>query len=85
MYARGFDMIANKMCRPSKEHFEKHYGEHRGKPFFESLCNRITRGPVVAMIWEGDNVVATSRTMIGATDPIEAEPGTFRGEYGLSK
>ena len=58
---RGFKLIAMKMCRPSKEHFEEHYAEHKGKPFFEPLVGRITRGPVVAMVWEGDGVIATSR------------------------
>ena len=82
---RGFKLVAMKMCRPSKEHFEEHYAEHKGKPFFEPLIGRITRGPVVAMIWEGDDVIATSRKMIGATDPAQAEMGTLRGDYGLSK
>ena len=82
---RGFDLVACKMCRPSKEHFEQHYAEHKGKSFFEPLCKRICRGPVIAMVWEGDNIIATTRTLIGATDPAEALPGTFRGEYGLSK
>ena len=85
LQGRGFKLVAMKMCRPEKSHFEEHYAEHKGKSFFEPLCGRITRGPVVAMVWEGDNVIATTRKMIGATDPIEAEMGTFRGDYGLSK
>ena len=85
MEARGFKLVAMKMCQPDKAHFEEHYGEHRGKPFFEGLVGRITAGPVVAMVWEGDNVIATSRKMIGATDPAQADIGTFRGDYGLSK
>ena len=82
---RGFLLVAMKMCKPSKAHFEEHYAEHKGKSFFGPLCERITRGPVVAMIWEGDDVIATTRKMIGATDPAQAEMGTFRGDYGLSK
>ena len=65
--------------------FEEHYAEHRGKPFFEGLVGRITAGPVVAMVWEGDGVIATGRKIIGATDPAAAEIGTLRGDYGLSK
>ena len=69
LQARGFKLVAMKMCRPSKEHFESHYEEHRGKSFFEPLVARITRGPVVAMVWEGDDVIVTTRKIIGATDP----------------
>ena len=85
LQGRGFKLVAMKMCQPGKVHFEEHYAEHRGKPFFEPLCERITRGPVVAMVWEGDQVIATTRKMIGATDPAQAEMGTLRGDYGLSK
>ena len=85
MQARGFKLVAMKMCRPSKSLFEEHYAEHRGKPFFEGLVGRITAGPVVAMVWEGDDVIATGRKIIGATDPAQAEIGTLRGDYGLSK
>ncbi len=74
-----------KMCKPSKAQIEEHYAEHKGKPFFESLVNRTIQAPVVAMVWEGDNVIVISRKMIGATDPAQAAPGTFRGDYGLSK
>ena len=85
MQARGFKLVAMKMCRPDKSLFEEHYAEHRGKPFFEGLVGRITAGPVVAMVWEGDDVIATGRKIIGATDPAQAEIGTLRGDYGLSK
>ena len=83
--SRGFKLVGLKMCSPSKELFEQHYEEHRGKPFFEPLVNRMLGGPVVAMVFEGDQVIATGRKIIGATDPKDAEPGTLRGEYGLSK
>ena len=83
--ARGFKLVAMKMCEPGKAHFEEHYEEHRGKPFFDGLVGRITNGPVVAMVWEGDDVISTTRKMIGATDPFEAAIGTFRGDFGLSK
>ena len=66
---RGFKLVAMKMCQPGKAHFEEHYAEHKGKSFFEPLVGRITQGPVVAMVWEGDDVIKTTRKMIGATDP----------------
>ena len=83
--ARGFNLIAMKMCQPGRSQFEEHYEEHKGKPFMEGLLNRITSGPVVAMVWEGDDIISTTRKMIGATDPSEANPGTFRGDFGISK
>lgn len=82
---RGFKLVAMKMCKPTKAQIEEHYAEHKGKSFFEPLVNRTITAPVVAMVWEGDNVIATTRKMIGATDPAQASPGTFRGDYGLSK
>ena len=63
---------------------EKHYGEHKGKPFFSDLVNFITSGPVAAMVLEGENVIPTVRTMMGATDPKDAAPGTIRGDYALT-
>ena len=81
---RGFKLIAMKFTRPGRATFEAHYIEHKGKPFYEKIVLDMMRGPVCAMIWEGDDVVATSRTMIGATNPQNAAIGTFRGDYGLS-
>ena len=57
---------------------------HRGKPFYESLIEHITSGPVVAMVVEGLDVVHVVRQMIGATNPCEAAPGTIRRDYGLT-
>lgn len=73
-------MVAMDLRQPSKAHFEAHYAEHKGKPFFEPLTNRMCGGPVCAMVWEGDNVIAMSRKMLGATDPTEAAIGTIRGD-----
>ena len=81
MEARGFKLVAMKMCQPDKAHFEEHYGEHRGKPFFEGLVGRITAGPVVAMVWEGLNVVKTGRVLLGETNPADSKPGTIRGDF----
>ncbi|NJN90218.1 MAG: nucleoside-diphosphate kinase, partial [Leptolyngbyaceae cyanobacterium SL_5_14] len=68
----------------SRELAEKHYGVHKEKPFFPGLVEFITSGPVVAMVWEGEGVIASARKIIGATNPLNAEPGTIRGDYGVS-
>jgi nucleoside-diphosphate kinase len=62
----------------------RHYAEHVDKPFFPELLEFITSGPVVAMEWSGDSAVAVSRSMMGATDPKQAAPGTVRGDFGLA-
>ncbi|MBP7332887.1 MAG: nucleoside-diphosphate kinase [Firmicutes bacterium] len=80
---KGFKIAALKMLRISRELAEKHYGEHVGKPFFESLVGFITSGPVVAMVVEGKDAVSAVREMMGATDPLKALPGTIRGTYGI--
>ncbi|MDD4334985.1 MAG: nucleoside-diphosphate kinase [Desulfotomaculaceae bacterium] len=80
---KGFKIAALKMLQISRELAEKHYGEHVGKPFFESLVDFITSGPVVAMVVEGKDAVNAAREMMGATDPLKALPGTIRGTYGI--
>ncbi|RJQ24566.1 MAG: nucleoside-diphosphate kinase [Peptococcaceae bacterium] len=80
---RGLKIIALKMLRLSRELAEKHYGEHKGKGFFEPLVEYITSGPVVAMVLEGKSVISTMRDMMGATNPLQAAVGTIRGAYGL--
>ncbi|NYE57374.1 nucleoside-diphosphate kinase [Carboxydothermus ferrireducens] len=80
---RGFKLVGLKLMQISRELAETHYGEHKGKPFFEGLVNFITSGPVVAMVWEGKEVIATAREMMGATNPLKALPGTIRGTYGI--
>ncbi len=59
------------------------YAEHQGKPFYKDLVSFITSGPVVAMEWSGESAVAVVRAVMGATDPLQAPPGTIRGDYGL--
>ncbi len=61
-----------------------HYAEHLEKQFFPELLEFITRGPAVAMEWEGEDAVSVVRTLVGATDPKEAAPGTIRGDFGLA-
>ena len=81
---RTLRIKALKILKPSKELVEKHYEVHRGKPFFEPTVRFMTSGPVVAMVLEGDNAIAIVRQMVGALDPLEAQPGTIRGDYTLS-
>jgi nucleoside-diphosphate kinase len=80
---RGLKIIAMKMMHVSEELAGKHYGEHKGKPFYNDLVNYITSGPVVAMVMEGPNAISVVRKMMGKTDPQESDPGTVRGDFGL--
>jgi len=79
---KGFRLVALKMIRIDRPTAEVHYDEHRTKPFFGELVDFITSGPVVAMVWEGQNVIQAVRTMMGKTNPLEAAPGTIRGDFG---
>lgn len=81
---RGLKIIAMKMMTVSKDLAERHYAEHKGKPFYEGLVSYITSGPVVAMVLEGDKAISVVRSMMGKTDPLESPPGSIRGDYGLS-
>ncbi|KAL4229950.1 Nucleoside diphosphate kinase A [Mactra antiquata] len=78
---RGYKLVACKMCRPSKEHLEKHYADLSKKPFFPGLIQYMSSGPVVAMAWEGKEVVKMGRAMLGATNPLDSNPGTIRGDF----
>lgn len=81
---KGLKIVALKIMKITPELAEKHYSEHKGKPFFADLVNFITSGPVVAMVLEGENVIPIVRTMMGATDPQDAAPGTIRGDLALT-
>src|SRR5581483_4392407 len=63
---------------------ERHYAEHEGKPFYEELVSFITSGPLVAMVLEGEQAVVAARQVIGATNPLEAAPGSIRGEFAVA-
>ena len=80
---KGFKIIKLKMFTFSQEQAEKFYDVHKDKPFFGELTSFITSGPVVAAIVEGNNAIATTRIMIGATKSFEAAPGSIRGDFGL--
>lgn len=77
---RGWDLVGMKLMTVSPELAKEHYGEHKEKPFFGELIDYITEGPIVAMAWRGDQVITAMRTMMGKTNPIEAAPGTIRGD-----
>ena len=80
---RGLQIVALKLMQISRTMAEKHYAEHVGKPFFDSLVEFITSGPVVAMVVKGDHAIRAVRAMMGATNPLEAAPGTIRGDFAL--
>ena len=80
---KGLKLVAMKLMVIPKETAENHYGEHKGKKFYDSLISYITSGPVLAMVWEGENAVSICRNMMGKTNPAESAPGTIRGDYGM--
>ncbi|MEZ4736102.1 MAG: nucleoside-diphosphate kinase [Caldilineaceae bacterium] len=80
---RGLKLVAMKFLRVSDELARKHYAVHESRPFFTGLIQYITSAPVVAMVVEGTNAIAVVRSMVGATRPHEAAPGTIRADFGL--
>jgi nucleoside diphosphate kinase len=79
-----YDLILGlKFLNVERAFAEKHYADLSAKPFFGGLVDYIVSGPVVAMIWEGKNVVLTGRKIIGATNPAQSEPGTIRGDFAI--
>lgn len=81
---KGLTIVALELKQVSDELARAHYAEHDGKPFFDSLLEFITSGPVVAAILEGPRAVTAFRQLAGGTDPVEkAVPGTIRGDFGL--
>lgn len=80
---KGLKLVAMKLMTIPKATAEKHYGEHAGKKFFPSLIKYITSGPVLAMVWEGENAVQVCRNLMGKTNPQESAPGTIRGDYAM--
>lgn len=80
---KGLSLERIRMLTIDEELARRHYAEHVEKPFFPDLLDFITSGPVVAMEWSGEGAVGMARTIMGATDPADAGPGTIRGDYGL--
>lgn len=82
---RGLHISSIKIINPSMEIATNHYFEHKDRPYFESLIRYITRGEVCALVVEGDNAIGVVRKINGATNPMEADMGSIRGKYALSK
>lgn len=80
---RGFAVVGLKRVRMARSVAEEHYGEHKERPFFGELVDFITSGPVVMTCVEGPGAIGVLRTMMGATNPKDAAPGTIRGDYAL--
>ncbi len=80
---KGLKLVGLKMMNITPELAEKHYAEHVGKSFYEPLVAYVTSGPVVAMVWQGDECVPLIRKMVGATNPLESAPGTIRGDFSM--
>ena len=81
---RGLKLVGLKMLHVSQDLAHRHYGAHVDKPFFSSLVDFITSSPLIAIAVEGENAVDVVRTTMGATNPVDASPGTVRGDYGLT-
>ncbi len=81
---RGFTLRAARFLRVDRSLAEEHYAEHEAKAFFGELVDFITDGPTLAFVLEGEGVIATARTTIGATNPADADPGSIRGDLASS-
>jgi nucleoside-diphosphate kinase len=80
---KGLLLVAAKLIQMSPDQAQNLYAIHRGKPFFNELMSHVTSGPVFLMVWEGPNAVTVVRNLIGATNPLNAAPGSVRGDYAL--
>ena len=81
---RGLKLVAAKFLLVPRSLAEAHYAVHKGKPFYESLVERITSSPVLALVWEGKLVVSAIRQTVGLTNPMNADPGTIRHDLGMT-
>jgi nucleoside-diphosphate kinase len=82
---KGLRLVAMKLVQASRQLAEKHYEVHKERPFYPSLLSFLTSGPTVALVLEGPEADKVARNLIGATNGVEATPGTIRGDYGISK
>ena len=80
---KGLQIVAVKLMQIDEELAKTHYGEHAEKPFFPGLVEYITSSPALAMVIEGEEAITTIRKLVGATNPLEADLGTIRGDYGM--
>jgi nucleoside-diphosphate kinase len=81
---KGLTIVALKHMTVTEDLAKQHYAEHDGKPFFGELVEFITSGPLVAMVLEGEDAIRAARQVIGATNPLEAAPGSIRGDYAIA-
>ena len=81
---KGFKLVALKKLRLTKEQAQQFYIVHKDRPFYDELCEFMSSGPIVAMVWEGENAISEIRKIMGATDPEKAEEGTLRKLYGTN-
>jgi nucleoside-diphosphate kinase len=81
---KGLKIVALQLRTLTEDIATQHYAEHEGKPFFGELVDFITSGPLVAMVLEGEQAIAAGRQVIGATNPIEASPGSIRGDFAIA-
>jgi nucleoside-diphosphate kinase len=81
---KGLAIVALKHMTVTEDLAKQHYAEHEGKPFFGELVEFITSGPIVAMVLEGEEAIRAARQVIGATNPLEAAPGSIRGDYAIA-
>lgn len=82
---RGLKIVALRVMKVGKPLAQQHYAEHDGKPFFKGLVQYITSSPIIAAVFEGNNAIAAVRQTMGKTNPLEAETGSIRGDFGLEK
>ena len=80
---RGYALRAAKLLVPTRALLDQHYEEHVSKGFYPKMADFMASGPVMAMVWEGKDVVKTGRRMLGETNPLNSQPGTIRGDYGI--
>jgi nucleoside-diphosphate kinase len=80
---KGLRLVALQQMTMTRELAAQHYAEHEGKPFYDELVEFITSGPLVAMVLEGEQAVVAARQVIGATNPLEANTGSIRGDYAI--
>ncbi|MCL4326055.1 MAG: nucleoside-diphosphate kinase [Candidatus Thermoplasmatota archaeon] len=80
---KGLRLQGIKILIPTEKMAMEHYAEHVGKPFYDGLIKHLTSGPVIAMVWEGSDAIKVVRSIVGKTNPIDASPGTIRGDFGL--
>merc|ERR1711976_815521 len=82
--ARGYKLVGMKMIYPSLEMAKEHYTDLSSKPFYNGLCKYFSSGPIVAMVWEGKDVILQGRKLVGATNPNDSEAGSIRGDLCIS-